>query len=213
MRATVLVARLREKHGCHAALVYGSRARGDATLASDWDVAGFSDAPGERWDAAVLDGGLLDAFVYGPDKVAALEPGMLRFRGARVLFDDRGVLPSLFARLDALYARGPEALGADERPGMALWYAKTLRRIALDDDEGRVRRARLVGDSLENWFRLRGRWFEGSKAAAVMLAKEAPGDHARWRRALAPDATLADLEALAKAVMGDDFIPPSALEG
>src|SRR5262249_50558728 len=28
-------------HGCHAVILYGSRARGDFELASDWDVAGI----------------------------------------------------------------------------------------------------------------------------------------------------------------------------
>jgi predicted nucleotidyltransferase len=28
-------------HGCHAVILYGSRARGDFEFASDWDVAGI----------------------------------------------------------------------------------------------------------------------------------------------------------------------------
>ncbi|MBL8601690.1 MAG: nucleotidyltransferase domain-containing protein [Myxococcales bacterium] len=198
-----IATRLTERYGCHAAVLYGSRARGDATPASDWDVAAFCDTPGEQWDAVRLPAGLLlDAFVYGPETLGAPGDAMLRLRGGRVLFDRRGVLDALLARLDARYAEGPEPLSPETRAGLSLWHDKTLARIALDDDEGRYRRVRLLADALENYLRLRGRWFEGSKHAWRWLEREAPADLAVFRRALTPGAGLDALADLAEVIAG-----------
>jgi len=35
---------LQRRHGCHAVILYGSRARGDETSDSDYDLAGFRSA-------------------------------------------------------------------------------------------------------------------------------------------------------------------------
>ena len=37
-----VVRALRDRHGCHTAILYGSYARGDAGRTSDLDVAGFA---------------------------------------------------------------------------------------------------------------------------------------------------------------------------
>ena len=39
-----IVQTLTADHGCHAVILYGSRARGDFQPASDWDVAGICEA-------------------------------------------------------------------------------------------------------------------------------------------------------------------------
>ena len=33
-----------DQHGCHTVILYGSRARGDATEASDYDILGIRDS-------------------------------------------------------------------------------------------------------------------------------------------------------------------------
>ena len=53
-------------HGCHAVILYGSRARGDFQPTSDWDVAGIREAGATAplRVARALYGAWLDAFVY-----------------------------------------------------------------------------------------------------------------------------------------------------
>lgn len=48
-----LVAELVSLHGAHTIIVYGSRARGDATAESDIDVAAFADVATTTRDARV----------------------------------------------------------------------------------------------------------------------------------------------------------------
>ena len=62
-----IVRTLTADHGCHAVILYGSRARGDFQPASDWDVAGIREAgaTAPRRVARAFGGAWLDAFVYG----------------------------------------------------------------------------------------------------------------------------------------------------
>jgi predicted nucleotidyltransferase len=83
--------------GLRLAVVFGSRARGDATAASDWDVAYLADEPLDR-DALLSD--LVRALDTDRVDLVDLERagGLVRFRAARdghVVFEAR---PDAFAR-------------------------------------------------------------------------------------------------------------------
>src|SRR5687768_15856096 len=80
-----------ERQGCHAVLLYGSHARGDATPASDYDVVGFSDAAAaKRRDARLHEGRYLDLFIFAPADYAEAREEHLYMRGGRLLHDARG---------------------------------------------------------------------------------------------------------------------------
>jgi len=51
-----LIDELRRVHGVHTLLLYGSRARGDATPESDIDVAGYADVAETTRDARLWHG-------------------------------------------------------------------------------------------------------------------------------------------------------------
>jgi predicted nucleotidyltransferase len=55
---------LREEHGCHTVILYGSRARGDAGPESDYDLLGVRERGESVRDTRVVDGAFLDAFVH-----------------------------------------------------------------------------------------------------------------------------------------------------
>lgn len=210
--ARFATAHLRDRYGCHAVLLYGSRARGDATVDSDWDLVGLRDDPAEVWDARCVDGRSLDAFVYGTASFATLEASSLRLRGARLLLDTQGAGAALLGRLEAFYAAGPPAVDADTRRSLAEWYRKTLLRASRDDLEARLRRLKLLDDALETWHRLRGLWFGGTRSGAREMSLRDPAAYAALCAALAPDAPWSSLVSLAAAVLGEDFIPPSPPE-
>lgn len=188
-----LVEELVGAHGVHTVLLYGSRARGDATPESDVDVAGFADVPELVRDARMWHGLVLDAFIQPTATAEATEIDQLKLVGARVLLDERGLAGPLLARLEALDAAGPAPLAAHEANMRRVWARKMLGRIARGDLEANYRRAWLLYQVLEDHFALAGRWYRGPKRAFAELAKESPKLHAAFERALAPGAPHAAL--------------------
>lgn len=186
---------LTARHGCHTVLLYGSRARGDATPDSDYDLIGFRDAGPARREAYTHDGAYIDAFIY-PESDAAEPAGLLHVRGGLVLRQRDGFGDRLLAALDACHAAGPPPWPADERAAFRVWCDKMIARAGRGDLEGRYRRGWLVFELLEVYFKARGRWYEGSKAAFAWLATHDPETHAAFDAALAPNAPLSAVETL-----------------
>ena len=192
-------------YGCHAVILYGSRARGDFRSASDWDVAGIREtgAITPLRVARAFHGTWLDAFVYTEAALAVIDPELLRLLPARILVDQRGFARTLLERVDALDKKGPSPLPEGENEMVRVWYAKMLVRIAGGDLESKYRRVELLFQSLDNYFKLRGLWYRGPKAGLPWLAKHDPETHAAFARALAPQASSEDLRALVQRVLPD----------
>ena len=150
-----------EQFGCHTAILYGSRARGDWDAASDIDVIAFCDA-GEagqvahRWQECFL-----DLFLYPTATQPA--PDWLRLHGGRVLFQRGSHGDAVLAAVEAMVAAGPERLRANDLQTRRLWAEKMLARAEKGDPEGNFRRHWLLMALLEDYFALRGRWYLGPK--------------------------------------------------
>jgi predicted nucleotidyltransferase len=187
-----LVDELRRVHGAHAAIVYGSFARGDATNESDVDIAAFADVAEVTRDARLWNGIYLDAFVYPSETEPSVE--LLKLVGGQIVLDDRGVARRLLERIDELERRGPTPLSEPEARMRRVWAQKTLARVQRGDAEGNYRRHQLLVNLLEDYFALRGTWFRGAKVA---LGELPPRARETFERALAPDAPH---EALARLV-------------
>jgi predicted nucleotidyltransferase len=190
-------------HGCHAVILYGSRARGDFQPTSDWDVAGIREAGATAplRVARALYGAWLDAFVYAEGAFTVIDPEMLRFLPARILVDERGFAKALLERIDALDQSGPPQLPEGEDEMVRVWHSKMLERIARGDLEAKYRRVELLSQALENYFKLRRLWYRGPKAGLPWLAKHDPETHTVFARALEPQASLEDLRALVQRVL------------
>jgi predicted nucleotidyltransferase len=198
-----IVQTLTADHGCHAVILYGSRARGDFEFASDWDVAGIrdGDAIAPLRVARAFHGTWLDAFVYAEAAFTVIDPALLRFLPARILVDERGFAKALLERIELIDRQGPPPLPEGEEEMVRVWYAKMLERIARGDLEAKYRRVELLYQALENYFSLRGLWFRGAKAALPWLAKHDAETHAAFARAVEAHASLDDLRALVQRIL------------
>ena len=198
-----LVARLESEEGCHTIILYGSRARGDAGPDSDYDIIGFRDREGPSVrETGVRDDALLDVFIYPSGRLAEPSADLLHVRGGQVLRDRDGRGAAFLGRLDDVFAAGPDPLPVDEIVARRNWAWKTLDRVGRGDVESHFRRAWLLTMQLENFFLLRNEWYLGSKTALGVLQAEHPDVYAVLERALAPAASLAEIEALVLAVNG-----------
>jgi len=198
-----IVQTLTVDHGCHAVILYGSRARGDFQPTSDWDVAGIREtgATAPLRVARAFHGAWLDAFVYAEAAFTVIDPELLRFLPARILVDGRGFAKTLLERVDALDQKGPPLLPEGEDEMVRVWYAKMLVRIARGDLESKYRRVELLFQALEEYFKLRGLWYRGPKAGLPWLARHDLETHAAFASALEPNASLEDLRALVQRVL------------
>lgn len=198
-----IVQTLTVEHGCHAVILYGSRARGDFEPTSDWDVAGIREAgvAAPLRVARAFHGAWLDAFVYADTAFAVIGPELLRFLPARILVDGRGFAKTLLERVAARDQQGPPPLPEGEDEMVRVWYAKMLERIARGDLESKYRQVELLFQALDNYFTLRRLWYRGPKAALPWLAKHDPETHAAFAHALQPYAALDDLRALVQRVL------------
>lgn len=198
-----LVDRLRNEEHCQTVILYGSRARGQATPESDWDVIAFreTDGPVVR-ETGLWHGGRMDMFIYPISRLERADDELMHVRGGLVLLERDGSGRKLLARLDEIHARGPDPLPADELAARRAWAWKMLDRASREDVEGHYRRAWLLTTLLEHHFLFQGSWYPGPKIAFETLRGTDSRTHALFENALAPNASLHDIAALVEHVNG-----------
>lgn len=79
-----------QRYNPHTIILYGSRARNDATDTSDIDIACFCDDSEEVKDARLFNGVYLDAWVYPTSAMNTVSDDALRFGDGVVLLDKFG---------------------------------------------------------------------------------------------------------------------------
>ena len=113
----------------------------------------------------------------------------------------RGFAKTLLERVNLLYRQGPPPLPEGEDEMVRVWYTKMLVRIARGDLQSKYRRIELLYQALENYFKLRGLWYSGAKAALPWLARHDPETHAAFERAFEAHASVEDLRALVQRIL------------
>jgi hypothetical protein len=187
---------LRERHGCHTVILYGSRARGDQRPNSDYDLLGIRDGGERMRDARLWRGAYLDLFIYPEQLVEQPDETMLQWLGGVVLFQKSQIGDTLLARLDELFRAGPAPLPPDERQTRRVWAGKMLERAREGDAEANYRRAWLLTALLEDYFQLRDQWYLGPKRSLAWLREHDPSAYAAFDTALQPGASLDQIAAL-----------------
>jgi predicted nucleotidyltransferase len=184
-------------HGAHTILLYGSRADGSATHDSDYDLAAFAPTEKTMRDARLMNGAYLDIFVYPESMLKNPGEELLKLRGSRVILQRVGEADAFLRALDQLFERGPERLPPDEIQARKIWALKMASRSQRGDTEGNFRRAWLLVALLEDYFLIRGRWYQGPKKALLWLQECDPATWQAFSSALQPNASQESINNLA----------------
>jgi predicted nucleotidyltransferase len=194
---------LSASYGAHTVLLYGSRADGTAGVSSDYDIAAFGEVAAPIRIARSEAGEYLDVFVY-PD-VVLLNPSeeYLPLRGSKVLAQRGSQVESFLHGLEEVFRAGPQLLRPDEIAARRIWAHKMVARMERRDPEGNYRRTWLLQALLEDYFQIRGLWYEGPKKALRWLAQFEPDVYSAFCVALEPGASEAAIRSLVKLAVGE----------
>ena len=182
-------AALMRDSGAHTILLYGSRADGTENEFSDYDIAAFADVPVTTRDTRTLDGQFLDVFLHPEAILGTPSKEHLTLRGSRILLQRGTEADDFLAALDAMFAGGPELLPPDEVDARRTWARKMALRMRRGDIEGDFRRVWLLTALLEDYFSLRGMWYQGPKKSFQWLRTSDPSTYRAFEEALKPSAS------------------------
>ncbi|WP_201772762.1 nucleotidyltransferase family protein [Endozoicomonas numazuensis] len=165
------VRELDEKYQPHTIIVYGSRARNDATATSDIDIACFCDETEVAKDARDFQGIFLDAWIYQTEDMQADRDEFLKLGDGFCALDTRELGGRFLKQIRQRIHEGPEPMSCEDQLHTVEWIRKMLKRIEQDDLEGMYRRTWLQTDLLEIYFQLRRLWYFGPKKSLSWLSE------------------------------------------
>ncbi|KTD15575.1 hypothetical protein Lgra_0241 [Legionella gratiana] len=170
-----IVEELISQYHCHTIILYGSRARGDFTASSDYDVAGIMKT-GEKKRIARLDekhGVYHDLFVYPESAFDTIFDEHLCMSDGIVIIEKENFGTRLLKRLSAVINL-PESITPEEIVVRKVWYKKMLARASIRDLEGQYRHIWAIYTILEDYFVFRELRYQGPKKAFKYLSTHDP---------------------------------------
>lgn len=160
-----IIKELKEQYLCHTIILYGSRARGDYTSTSDYDVAGITNRDIEKQWLARFDEThevFHDIFVFSEKELFEPNEAHLQLSDGIVLIEQNGFGTRLLNQLNTLI-KAPLSSEKNEREGRAIWYKKMLARAEANDLEGKYRQMWMIHTLLEDYFFFRNLRYLGPK--------------------------------------------------
>jgi predicted nucleotidyltransferase len=161
-----IVDELTSTHNCHTVILYGSRARGDFTTGSDYDVAGIKET-GEAERIARFDeknGVYHDIFVYPENAFGVISNEHLCMSDGIVVIEKADFGTVLLKKLTAVI-ESSDSVTPEEITVRKVWYKKMLARASTKDLEGKYRHIWAIYTILEDYFVFRGLRYQGPKKA------------------------------------------------
>lgn len=160
---------LLKKYRCHTVLLYGSRARGDATEKSDYDLMGVRKVGKKVRLAEKRIGKYLDVFIYSEKDLKKVGEEHLYMNQAQVLIERDNFGSKFLKKLKSVAKKPYQSLPADEIKARCVWAYKMLERIEVGDIEANYRRSWLQEALLVDYFAIRKKRFSGSKESFAWL--------------------------------------------
>jgi len=190
-----------DHHHCHTVILYGSHARNESTPTSDYDIIAIRDNGEFERDCRIFENSYLDIFIYPPNVIENIDPGMIRAKDGIVLCQKDHMGDQLLDKIKALFQQGPPKTPDWEQHEIIGWLQKMLLRANEDNIEGNYRRHWLLHDLLECYFKLRDRWYLGPKESFKWLQIHDQKTYLAFDTALKSDARLSDIDELIRQVI------------
>lgn len=113
-----------KKYKCHTVILYGSRARGDATSRSDYDLMGVRKSGksfrlAEKWNSSYL-----DVFIFPEKELTKVDESLLYMKGAKVIFEKDKFGSQFIKKLAAALKKKHIPLPVDEIEARRVWLHK-----------------------------------------------------------------------------------------
>jgi predicted nucleotidyltransferase len=166
----LIVDELTSQYHCHTIILYGSRARGDFTSTSDYDVAGIA-KKGKKHRIARFDEihqVYHDIFVYPESDFDVIFAEYLCMSDGIVVIEKAHFGTQLLKKLSAAITL-PESIPHDEIAARKVWYQKMLARAFTRDLEGKYRHIWAIFTLLEDYFVFKELRYQGPKKAFQYL--------------------------------------------
>ncbi|MEO8963746.1 MAG: nucleotidyltransferase domain-containing protein [Gammaproteobacteria bacterium] len=191
-----IVQDIEAKHGCHTVILYGSRARGESTNTSDFDIIGIREQGDLVRDCRIFEGFYLDAFVYSEEAVKNPDISLIRIKDGIVLIQKEHIGEALLNKIKNIYQQGAPKTAAWEKNEIITWTQKMLLRSGENDIEGNFRRHWLLHDLLECYFKMRDSWYLGPKRSFQWLKANDAVTYSAFETALKPNSSFEEIENL-----------------
>lgn len=158
-----IIGYIKEKYQPHAIIIYGSFADGSANEHSDFDALVIADRD-KTHDASVIDGIILDVFIYPTDTFRSeYDPAeFIQVCHGKIVLDKDGIADRLQKRALSYIEQRPKR-SADEIRQEIAWCEKMVKRTTRGDAEGYYRLHWLLTDSLEIYCDVTGSYYYGPK--------------------------------------------------
>ncbi len=196
----IIVDDLIKHYQCHTIILYGSRARSEATDTSDYDIIALREKGEMERDCRYIEGFYLDIFIYPESISQHVDTSLIRIKDGIVLCQKNNIGDDLLNKVKSLFRDGPSNTPAWEKHEINTWVMKMFDRAKQQDIEGHFRRHWLLYDLLECYFKLRDLWYLGPKESFQWLKNNDSKTYMAFDEALKPDASLNELKTLISCV-------------
>ena len=191
---------IKRQYGCHTVILYGSRARGDVTDTSDYDIIAIRENGEFQRDCKLINGFYLDAFIYSEESIKQIDDSLIRIKDGKVICQKDSIGDLLLKTINDRFIQGAPKTPDWEKNEISVWARKMLNRAKKDDIEGSFRRHWLLHDLLECYFKMRDIWFLGSKESFDWLKNNDAATYFAFKVALKFNSNNSEIEELIERV-------------
>lgn len=195
-----IIEELKGKHKCHTIILYGSRARGQTTPTSDYDVVGVCKRGKKTRIAKRQKGYYWDVFVYPEKDLRKLGDQHMSWKHAKILHANGTYGKRLLKRIKSLLKRPFKPHPQYEIDITKVWAQKELDRCRMNDIQALYRRVEFHNALIDHYFLVRQKRFWGPKEGFAWMAKNDPKTFGLIKRALKSPSNLLFLKAAASRV-------------